>query len=218
MINKFIILSLLFNNLAFATLKVAVVDTGLDLNDPRFTSVLCPDGSKDFTGKGIEDTNGHGTHIAGLIKQYAKDSDYCLLIYKFFDENQTFYRNENNTVEAFTEAIINGASIINYSAGGPYTSVLEELVIKNHPEVIFFVAAGNEGTNLDINCIYYPACYNYPNIIVIGNFRGNHGKKVNFIENGTEVISTLPNGEEGLMTGSSQSTAIHTGKFIHENY
>ena len=48
-------------------LRVAVIDTGLDLSDKRFSSRLCKEGHEDFTHTTIEDKSGHGTHVVGLI-------------------------------------------------------------------------------------------------------------------------------------------------------
>lgn len=44
----------------------------------------------------------------------------------------------------------------------------------------------------------------------------NHGKIVNALEEGSNIESTLPNNTYGRMTGTSMSTAIHTGKYIYE--
>src|SRR5262245_37297753 len=47
--------------------KVAVLDTGLDLNHPDFASRI--GGQEDFTGSpnGVQDMFGHGTHCAGTV-------------------------------------------------------------------------------------------------------------------------------------------------------
>jgi len=44
---------------------VTVADTGVDSDHPDLASGLAH--IRDFTGSGIEDTNGHGTHVAGII-------------------------------------------------------------------------------------------------------------------------------------------------------
>ncbi|MCW5568785.1 MAG: S8 family serine peptidase [Dokdonella sp.] len=46
--------------------KVAILDTGVDLNHPDLKDRIR--GSQDFSGKGnVQDGNGHGTHVAGII-------------------------------------------------------------------------------------------------------------------------------------------------------
>ena len=45
--------------------KVAVLDTGIDSDHPDLAEAIV--GGRDFTGDGIEDVNGHGTHCAGIV-------------------------------------------------------------------------------------------------------------------------------------------------------
>jgi subtilisin family serine protease len=43
---------------------IAVLDTGIDLDHPDFRGRIA--GVADFTGEGVTDLNGHGTHVAGI--------------------------------------------------------------------------------------------------------------------------------------------------------
>jgi subtilisin family serine protease len=205
--------------------KIAVIDTGLDVNDDRFKELIC--GYRDLTGEGIEDKHGHGTHIAGLIKQYAENAHYCLYIIKFYSERASNFSNTSRMAEAIRDAANSGAKIVNISGGGGSFSEIEYLAIKNHPKVRFIVAAGNDGANLDKSTYkYYPACYNLKNITAVGalgtnNKRlhdSNYGSNIKTWEVGENILSTLPNGENGVFSGTSMATAIHTGKVIHELY
>jgi subtilisin family serine protease len=47
-----------------AGVGVAVLDTGIDLEHPDFAGRVV--GTADFTGEGVVDLNGHGTHVAGI--------------------------------------------------------------------------------------------------------------------------------------------------------
>ncbi len=205
------------------TLKVAIIDTGLDINDYRFSGHVCPKGNKDFTGSGLVDTNSHGTHVAGLIQHFAGPGDYCFLIYKFYLESNPGSISSKHMVEAIQEAINNGASIVNISGGGAEFKEEEFLLIKNNPQVTFVVAAGNEGQSLDApGNEFYPASYNLENEIVVGGVdvngvrvpSSNYGKKVVNQELGENVLSYLPENKIGPKTGTSQATAIRTGKLI----
>lgn len=203
-------------------LKIAIIDTGLDLNDKRFTH-LCPTGHDFFAGKSIKDVHGHGTHIAGLIQQYAGDGDYCFLIYKFYSESNTGQQNLLGELASINSAIRNGAKIINLSEGGPEFNENEYLAVKNHPNILFVVAAGNENRCLDVSGNeYYPASYWQPNETVVENYTkndklypGSNWSKKAVHEVGDNVYSTLPVGY-GYMTGTSQATAIRTGKIVRE--
>lgn len=209
-------------------IKVAVIDTGLDIYDPRFSSVLCKTGHKDFTNTTLNDTLGHGTHIAGLIKQYAKKSNYCLVILKYFNEGDNGFQNLINLNMALREAVAQGVTIVNYSGGGPEFNEREYLTLHESTKVTFIVAAGNNGSNIDLEKnFYYPASYNLSNIISVGALNkdgskleaSNFGKSVDAWELG-KAVSTVPCVPRRVcmaeMMGTSQATAIHTGKYIHE--
>ncbi|MBU0493763.1 MAG: S8 family peptidase [Chloroflexi bacterium] len=45
-------------------IRIAIVDTGLDMNHPDFAGRI--GSTTDFTGQGALDNNGHGTHVAGI--------------------------------------------------------------------------------------------------------------------------------------------------------
>ncbi len=199
-------------------IRIAVIDTGF--HPSKIGQVnLCPKGHKDFTGTGIQDTNGHGTHVSGLINKNAQNADYCQLIFKFWskekeDKNDGF----GPTILAFKEAMKDKVDIINYSAGGEYYSHSEALVIKQVLDsgIVIVAAAGNNRQNLDRHCHFFPACYD-KRIIVAGNLRedgkrnpsSNYGNIVDVWVNGTNQESL------GLtLTGTSMSAAIVSGRLV----
>jgi len=206
------------------TLRIAVIDTGLDLNDPRLSNHLCRTGHKDFTGEGLVDLNGHGTHIAGLIEKYAGEGNYCLVIYKYFATGDKAKYNARHEVDAIAEAVKNHVDVVNISSGGPEFVKREYDLIRFHPRTTFVLAAGNEGHDLDRDCNYYPACYLLGNEKIVGNVTetgamvtsSNYGNVLSAVEVGDNVLSTAPNGGMTHSTGTSQATAIRTGKLIKE--
>lgn len=213
-----------------AQIKVAVIDTGLDLSDPRFKGKICA-GAKDFTGTGIEDTVGHGTHVAGLIKKYAgPKANYCLLILKFFTPIASGEVNFKRSLEAMKYAAEQRVNIVNYSAGGPDREPEEIDAIAAMPWALFIVAAGNGGidavegrdpTSEKGTKGYYPAAYGLSNVIPVGSLdvegkrlpSSNFGPAVKVWELGV-VESTLPHGRTGTMQGTSMAAAVLTGKVL----
>lgn len=194
-------------------LRVVVIDTGINLNDPRLSSHFCANGSEDFTGNGLIDKDGHGTHVVGLIEKYAKDSSYCIVMLKFSDGAATPIE---KYLEALREAVTQTPDIINLSLTGEDFSTEEKNLICNNPHILFIVAAGNESQDLS-KIPRYPGSYDCENMEVVGS-RGqktsNYGGPVRYMEDGVSAMSTLPDGTVGPMTGTSQAAAIHTGKVV----
>lgn len=202
-------------------LQVAILDSGLDLTDPRFKNVLCNQGHRDFTGQGITDTHGHGTHVAGLIKDYAENSNYCLVIYHTYSDSlpdgaERLFK----ALEALTHTNV---KIVNLSGGGQGSSMTElSLLQKNIAQgKRFIVAAGNNGEDIS-KVKFYPASYELKGVTVVGALDAlgwvakgsNYGSVVKAWELGDKVLSTLPSGHKGFFSGTSQATAIATGKLL----
>lgn len=219
---------------------VAVIDTGISTELLSGNS-YCKDGHKDFTGMGLKDNHGHGTHISGIIDQYAKNyiftkgkvpkdidklkENYCQIIIKYYDPKAINKDNLKHTIMAFRWAIDQKVDIINYSGGGTAFDAEEKKVVEEalSKGIKFVAAAGNEGSDIDKHK-YYPAMYD-KRIYIVGNIVGeskeiavssNRGKSINTWEIGTNVLSRLPNSSYGYLTGTSQSTAIKSGKLIRE--
>lgn len=223
----FLLLIALFLSVGFSlplkVVRIAVIDTGIDLEDPRFKGYICD--YEDFTGTGIIDNEGHGTHILGLIKQYAKDKNYCFIILKFFnDYNTSSIQNKLNLMKAYKSLYKYNPDIVNLSGGGAGFMEDEDLTIKDLKNVQFFVAAGNDNKNIDLYP-YYPASLNYINVTPVGAL-GRDGKKLDssnwgkrvIWEIGENIYSTIPFGSMGFKSGTSMSTAIITGKYVYTHY
>jgi len=205
-------------SVAAEPIRVAVVDSGLNINDPRFKFHLCSSGHYDATGEGLTDSVGHGTSVVSLIIQYARDANYCLQIVKAFSSE--------SEVVSYTNALrkATNVSIVNISMSGRSYLPKEDGVIKYHPEITYVVAAGNDGVDLD-NWKRYPASLNRPNMLVVGSVNSrfklsifsNYGTIVESYEMGENVPVALPWGN-GTLSGTSMSTAIKTGKLIYETY
>lgn len=208
--------------------RIAIVDTGLDIDDPRFKDRVCAEGHQDFTGEGLVDTNGHGTFVAGLIQKYAGNGNYCFLIYKYYSSKNNGPTSLKNEIKAFQKAIQSGAKIINFSAGGNEFNEREYLIMKENPNVTFIVAAGNEGRNIQSEeSAFYPASYFLNNQEVVGalNIHGYKLKSSNYANTsnfywypGEDLVSEDINGRKTSGSGTSYATAIRTGLKIKEHF
>jgi len=221
----FILAFFLGMSVASATIKIAVIDTGFDFNYPRHVK-LCQAGHKDFTNTTVQDFNGHGTHISGLIADYSGNVDYCIVILKYYLFGATGKENLRRSIEALEYALYQNVNVINYSGGGNGVSDKECGLVKLALDkgIHLVMAAGNEYSDL-YREPYYPAMCD-SRIIVVGSVditgkrvvSSNYGKAVDFTEMGLEVKSILPYNKTGHLTGTSQATAIRTGKLVKELY
>lgn len=175
----------------------------------------------------VEDTNGHGTHIAGIVKtESAKNSPdgrshVKLMILKYYNPMADDSQNIDNTVKAINYAVRMRAQVINYSGGGslPNTQELEALKKAESARILVVAAAGNNNNNTDM-MKYFPANYPLKNIISVAatDKRGelvdfsNYGpQSIEVAAPGERILSSLPGGKYGFMSGTSQATAYVSG-------
>lgn len=215
----FILLLVILSNVCTAKVvetreKIAILDSGI--RPSGLEKYLCKDGHFDLTGEGLVDVLDHGTNIAWIISKYIDPKKSCLLIIKVFrhyEANSVFdIANGLNRVNT-----IDNVKFINISGGGesPCENEKDELQIAVDRGTTVCVAAGNKSMDLSKSCAYYPACYDIKKnyfVVASGDENGlhkfsNYGGPVNRIENGKSV-----DGGNIIMTGTSQATAICTGK------
>lgn len=194
------------------TIKIAVIDTGINLKNINVN--ICPNGLIDYTGTGIQDTHGHGQNIAHIIGSHLKGINYCLYIIKFTVSQKT---DRNYSVESFRKARDLKVDIINYSAGGDGPLEAEENVIKDLDRLAIPVitAAGNDHTDLSMRCTYFPACYIEQNVVVVGSMTDKR-EVSSFSNYGPGIINFYWYGENQdyggyEFSGTSQATAHVTG-------
>lgn len=180
------------------------------------------------------DTHGHGTHIAGIIGAIANPKtgtagvaqSVQIMPIRYYSQSAPGSVNLANTIKALHYAIDNGAKIINYSGGGPEYSEEEYQAMKKAQDkgILIVAAAGNEHHNTDLEeNRYYPAAYEHKglkNIISVASIdsdgkllpSSNWGvKSVDIAAPGDAILSTVPGGKYGKLTGTSQATAFVSG-------
>lgn len=205
---------------------IAVIDTGANV-PPAYSYYLCQDESHlDLTGRGMQDAFNprHGTNIAGILAKRMNPRTQCLQIIKWVHDEEDMDRFNHLTIEqansimskALKQALKYKAKYVNLSFGGKSQIPLERegIILLLRSGAIVASAAGNESTNLDNNCNYYPACYSIksPNFHIVGNQGSgytNYGNKVTDWARGIAV--------EGFgyrLTGTSQATAVFLGGLL----
>jgi subtilisin family serine protease len=189
---------------------------------------MCKYGHKTFVGTDLADNHGHGTHITGIIAQNAGDANYCIVAIKYFDP-KAIGSNLDNTRQAFQYAMDIKVDVINYSGGGEEYSKEECDLVKRALDsgIIIVAAAGNEKSNVN-EIPYYPAMCD-PRIRMVSNVydNGNYVQSSNYTDDGPKsrflhkeigynLINLAPNNQLAVMTGTSQATAVQTGKLIKD--
>jgi subtilisin family serine protease len=166
---------------------VAVIDTGIDLNNPDFAGKVwtnpntAADAASGYVNdihgwnfvsnnNNVQDDNGHGSHVSGILGALGNNSygvagvdwNVQIMPLKFLDANGN--GTTDNAVTAIYFAVGHGAKVINASWGGQGISQPLEAAIQYADQhgVTFVTAAGNDGTDNDLSPSY-PASYALPN-------------------------------------------------------
>lgn len=166
-------------------IKIGIIDTGYDFNYAKSINAeplkLCDKGHYDFLTR-TETINHapaefssnighHGTLVASIIANKLKKVRYCAIVIQVYETcEEGCSLKKDNLIKAVEKLIQEKVLVINMSYSGitPYSD--EQKVMKKAVDrgISLFVAAGNNGENLNRVCQYYPACYLLPNEYVIG--------------------------------------------------
>jgi len=192
---------------------VSIIDTGIDLNHPDLEGQII--GGYDFVDNDEmpEDTNGHGTQVAGIIasngnlKGIAPNSK--ILMYKVSEDGESVP--SHLIIKAIEKSIEDNADIINISLGINQTNTkIDQVVNKAVKNNIFVVtAAGNFGPEL--STIGSPGIN--PNAITVGaTFNNVTSSLVSTFEIDDKTFNVFP------MVGTQALTEPITSQIIFGKY
>ena len=203
-------------NITGAGIKVAVIDTGF-YNHPDITYA----GGYSIFGKEdpyTNDTDGHGTHVAGIIGASAQSSVrgiapgvqlFGVKVYPSGEGNST---SASNLLAGIEWAISQGVDIINISSGfqNPNQDIHDAIISATNAGILVVAASGNK---INSSGIDYPAAY--PEAVAVANVDRNRtiasDSKVS-LENELAApgrsINSLNNSGSGYAqnSGTSQAT------------
>ncbi len=200
-------------------IRVAVIDSGISLHEDL--EVYSEYDALTGATTGVEDSNEHGTHVAGIIAARGENSKGGSGIapgVRLFDIKVFGDSTESGTsatlIRAINKAIEYDVDIINMSLGGMGKSVAEQNVITKAKAIgiAVFVAAGNDGSMTKM----YPAAYDGAIAIAATDtnnaraYFSNYGSWIALSAPGVNIYSTIPGGY-GVMSGTSQATPVAAG-------
>jgi thermitase len=186
---------------------VAVVDSGVDLAHPDLQARLLPGYDWVDDDAVPQDLHGHGTHVAGTVAAaengvgvvgVAPEADVFPL--RVLGANGSGWGSD--VAAAFDWAGDRGVRVVNASLGSNGITTAERQAIRDHPETLYVVAAGNEGKNVD-STPHYPCAYTEANVLCVGatdsdddiaSFSNHGATAVDLFAPGVSIASTYPTG------------------------
>lgn len=202
-----------------AGVKVAVIDTGIDLTHPDLPR---PTASVSYVrgAKTANDDNGHGSHVAGTIAALNNDAGVVgvapgasLYAVKVLDRNGSGYISD--IVKGINYVAAQHVNIANMSFGSSSgsTTLASACTSANTAGVLLIAAAGNSGPNH----VSYPAAYDV--VVAVGAVDGsdavayfsNTGSYLDASAPGVSVLSTYKNGGYATLSGTSMASPHAVG-------
>jgi serine protease len=219
-----------FNIAKASTIKIAVIDTGLNKEVPKRTVKLCDSGHTDFTKDNdpFKDNVLHGTNISGIINAWAYNTDYCQVILKYTNNHDGTVR---EVVKAINKAIELKVDIIHMSLSGLDFNLSEQRAVKKALDsgIKVVTALGNISVNV-AEIPNYPACYDSRiraveatdednKLLVSSNFlaiRAHSKCKLTTVysEEGKRLGIKVMGNKVLRATGTSQAAARYSGKLV----
>lgn len=207
-----------------AGVRVAVLDTGVDPTHPDLAGRIV--GGRDLVqndadpweeasgvdedGDGLVDESfGHGTHIAGLIALLAPDVE--LLVYRVLDDEG--WGSAFAVSQGIVRAVSDGARVVNLSLGmyEEFRALGSAIDYATRNGVVVVASIGNDATDSPAQ---YPALL--PTVLSVGSADrddglapfSSYGNHLDVIAPGVNVLSLYPGGGFAAWSGSSMATSI----------
>jgi subtilisin family serine protease len=221
-----------------APVIVAVIDGGVDVTHPDLQGHLWVNPGE-IAGNGVDDDGdgivddvnganfvshdgnltdetGHGTHVAGIVAHY--DPSAKIMVLK---AGHGEWIDIGAATEAVNYAVAHGARVINLSWAflSSDAGLAQALANAEAHGVLVVAAAGNFGFDNGLRPVY-PASYSSGDLLAVAatcdgrtlaSF-SNFGKiGVTLAAPGCSILSTLPGGAHGLLSGTSMAAPAVTG-------
>lgn len=233
-----------------SSVVVAVIDSGVDYNHEDLKDNIwvnaneIPDNNIDDDGNGYiddyygvdiiarkgngGDTNGHGTHVAGIIAARNNNVGVMGVAYnvKIMSVKAAMHNgtlNQADIARAVLYAYEMGAEVINMSFGGTACSIaVQDALATAYTRCVLVASAGNDGAyNEGLFAVpNYPAALTYVLGVMSVDTNGVESSFTNWDVNrfngveyelyapGESIMSTLPGNKYGYLSGTSMAAPI----------
>jgi subtilisin family serine protease len=197
--------------------KVAVLDTGIDLDHPDLQANIKGGINAINPQKSPDDDNGHGTHVAGIIAAADNSEGVIgtapkawLYAVKVLDRRGSGYISD--IIEGLDWCIQNGMQVVNMSFGTStdVPSLHEALVAAYNRGLVLVAAAGNSGPQ--DNTVLYPAKYDEVIAVSATDSKdaladwSSRGPEVELAAPGVDIYSTFTGGTYKTLSGTSMAS------------
>jgi len=209
-----------------ATVKVAVIDTGVDYTHEDLINRVDTLEGWNYTYPVDDpdpmDDNGHGTHVSGIIGADTDNSKgvagvdwHCRIIpIKAFDNNGDGF--DSDIIKALIWAVSKEADVINMSFGNPEPGTLAPFISYAATSDCVLVAAAGNSNNSTLN---YPAAFDH--VISVAATRPDD-RKASYSSYGNRVDVSAPGGDDGTVYQYSPHEILSTywlgGLYINVYY
>ncbi|MBD5523645.1 MAG: S8 family serine peptidase [Lachnospiraceae bacterium] len=196
--------------------KVAVLDSGVSGN----SDIVPIEDINKSAESGANDTNGHGTHVAGIIAAKLNGVGGAGIapeaeIINVKIANAAGGTSDSRIIQGI-RAAIGKADIMNLSVGGLGENPAVQKAVDEAYEagIALFVSAGNDGGSV----MCYPAACNHVICVAAidnNNQRAsfsNYGAWVDLSAPGVDIWSTGTNNDFEIMSGTSQASPVAAGE------
>ncbi|MCX5584068.1 type VII secretion-associated serine protease mycosin [Streptomyces erythrochromogenes] len=214
-----------------ASVRVAVIDTGVDRANPQLSGALDVGAGKDFVdpkgGDGTTDTVGHGTKVAGLIAARPQAGTGFVglapeaTIIPIRQNDGQGKGNALSLSQAIDHAVAKGARVINISQDTDVQLSADSELGKSvqkavAADIVVVASAGNDGMSGQKRKTY-PAAF--PGVLAVGasdrnNERAAFSQPGDFIgvaAPGVDMVSTVPGFGQCIDNGTSFSAPYVAG-------
>lgn len=193
--------------------KVAIMDTGIDLSHPDLASNIAGGINEINPLLNADDDNGHGTHVAGIVAALNNDigvvgvaPQASLYAVKVLNKKGSGFLSD--IIDGISWCISNRILVINMSFGSKSgnQSFSDAIAGAYDAGIAMVAAAGNDG-----GPVLYPA--KYPQVIAVSATDSsntiaswsNKGSEVEVAAPGVNINSTYPGGQYKSLSGTSMA-------------